>query len=413
MMRPLFPLVVGLLLFAEAAQAAPSGITLDEAIATALAQQPQLRQASASVAAAEARRRGTQASQLPQVSLNSGYQAATTGGGASLGTSVSQLLYDFGQSSSRTDAAAAQLDVQRAAALQARQQALLAVRTVYFDAQAARAGIASAKETFANQQRHFDSIQRMVQIGTRAPIDLALARKDLANAQLQVIRAESAYGEAKARLNQAMGREGSLDFEVTTGAYPAVAGEGAAIEALVAEALANRPDFAALQAQQRAQEASVRAAKSANTPTLRATVGANATDRTLAVAGPTVTGGLNLSWPLWNGGSHQAQADEAEASLAGLEAQADAQRLQVRLELEQARLAITAGKAAVKAAGESLASARKQLTLAEGRYASGVGNIIELSDAQLAVTNAQTQQIQEERGLAQARARLLKALGRS
>jgi outer membrane protein TolC len=42
-----------------------------------------------------------------------------------------------------------------------------------------------------------------------------------------------------------------------------------------------------------------------------------------------------------------------------------------------------------------------------------VGSILELSDAQLAVTNALTQQIQEEKGLSLARARLLKALGRS
>jgi outer membrane protein len=51
------------------------------------------------------------------------------------------------------------------------------------------------------------------------------------------------------------------------------------------------------------------------------------------------------------------------------------------------------------------------LKLAEGRYSAGVGNIIELGDAQLALTNAEMQRIQADYNLATARAHLLRALG--
>lgn len=396
--------------------AQPASLTLEEALRSALELQPQLRQASASVRAAEARQEAARSPMLPQVSASSNYLLGTSnlalGGGFSVGANVSQLLYDFGQAANRAAAAAAQTDVQRRNEGNVHQQVALNVRNVFFGAQAAKVLVGVAQETLANQERHADRIQRMVSVGSRAPIDLALARKDLANARLLLIRAESGYAEARAQLNQAMGREGSLEFDVTGGAFPVIPGERQPIEALMREALEHRPEVAALQEQQRSQEASLRALRGANSPALRATAGTSFGDSRSLASGPALNGGLTLSWPLWNGGNSQAQVAGAEADMSNLVAQADLLRQQIRLEIEQARLAILSGQGAVKAAAESVRFAQEQLRLAEGRYEAGVGSILELSDAQLAVTTARSQEVQEEQRLAQARARLLKALGR-
>src|SRR5436305_1457533 len=51
-------------------------------------------------------------------------------------------------------------------------------------------------------------------------------------------------------------------------------------------------------------------------------------------------------------------------------------------------------------------------TLAEGRYETGVGNAIELGDAQVALTSAEAQTVQADDRLSTARAQLLRALGR-
>jgi outer membrane protein len=53
-----------------------------------------------------------------------------------------------------------------------------------------------------------------------------------------------------------------------------------------------------------------------------------------------------------------------------------------------------------------------RLTLAEGRYQAGVGNVIELGDSQVALTTAAAQEVQAIFNLATARAKLLQALGR-
>jgi outer membrane protein len=60
-----------------------------------------------------------------------------------------------------------------------------------------------------------------------------------------------------------------------------------------------------------------------------------------------------------------------------------------------------------------LASAREQLRLAEQRFATGVGSILELYDAQVSYAGAAAQAVQARYSLASARAQLLAALGRT
>jgi len=74
---------------------------------------------------------------------------------------------------------------------------------------------------------------------------------------------------------------------------------------------------------------------------------------------------------------------------------------------------VRAAKASEEATHEAVVNAREQLRLAEGRYQAGVGNMIELGDAQVAMTTAAAQEVQAHFGLATSRAQLLLALGQS
>jgi outer membrane protein len=121
--------------------------------------------------------------------------------------------------------------------------------------------------------------------------------------------------------------------------------------------------------------------------------------------------GATLTWQLFQGGLTNAQVDEARANLVGLDAQIETLRQQIRVDVEQARLSVRATKAVLVASDEVVINARERLRLAEGRYATGVGNGIELADAQLALTSALAQRIQAEYNLAAARANLVHALG--
>ncbi len=425
-MRP--PLAALLLLAAPALAEPPAParvLALDEAVRLARANQPQLRQARAGTEAARARADQALAPLLPQLSGTASFSHATenlpgfpesssTARQWSLGAKLQQLVWDFGQTTGRWEAAresaASQRDSERATAL----QVLISVRSAYFAARAARDLVGVARETLQNQEAHLRQVQGFVEVGRSPEIDLAQARTDRANAQVQLIVAQNGYETAKAQLNQAMGIEGPTDYDVADDTLQAVVGEDLPIDALLAEALPRRPDVAALEAQSRAQRATLGSARGGYWPTLG--VSAGVTDAGPVIDGPSMTWNWSatatLSWNVFQGGLTRAQVTEAEASLVGLEAQLAALRQQVRLELEQARLAVRAARAARGAAGEALLNARERLRLAEGRYQTGAGSIIELGDAQVALTAAGAQQVQADYTLASARAQLLKALGR-
>ncbi|MGE5237168.1 MAG: TolC family protein [Acidobacteriota bacterium] len=428
---------LALLILAATTPAAPARIvTLDEALATARAHQPQLRQAAAATQAALARSDEALAPLLPQLSGNASYQRATanftsrpgalpsqlagSGGGESwrsfdyldLGLNANLLLYDFGQTRNRWRASQASVASQRDSERTTLEGVLYAVRTAFFQARAARGLVVVATDTLANQQRHLEQTEGFVEVGTQAPIALAQAKTDVANARVQLITAENGYDTARAQLNQAMGVERPTDYDVADESQPPVDGEDGTTDALLAEAIASRPELAALAQEIHAQELTVRALRGALGPSLVASTG-------FTDAGPHAgsltwnwSGALGLSVPIFSGGQTRAQMREAEATLASIEAQADTERQQVRFEIEQARLAVRAAKASLEASGDALSNAQAQLQLAEGRYQTGIGSIIELGDSQVALTAAAQQKVQAEYNLAQARAALLKALGR-
>jgi outer membrane protein len=119
-----------------------------------------------------------------------------------------------------------------------------------------------------------------------------------------------------------------------------------------------------------------------------------------------------LTWPIFQGGLTHGQVAEAQANLRAINAQEDAFRLQVRIDVEQAALAVRAARATLNAALFVLENAKKQLQLAEGRYAAGMGSVIELSDAQVTRTMAAAQEVGARFSLASSRAALWGALGR-
>ena len=180
----------------------------------------------------------------------------------------------------------------------------------------------------------------------------------------------------------------------------------------MSEAVRARPDITSLDAQIRAQELSLGATRAAYWPTLSAATGATESGAQIDNLVWNWNASLNLTWQVYQGGVTRAQVQEASANLKGLVAQRDALRQTLRVNVEQARLGLRAAKAGLSASEEALVNARERLKLAEGRYQVGVGNLIELGDAQLAYTNAAVQKVQAEYNLANARAQLLQALGR-
>ena len=261
-------------------------------------------------------------------------------------------------------------------------------------------------------------MQRYVGAGLRPEIDVLQEKAAAATARTTLVSAQNDYEIAKAQLNQAMGVERDTEYDVADESVPAVAGEDDSTDALLDEALRTRPELAVLASQRRVQVLTVDNANRAYYPTLRASTGVS--------GGPGLPGypgwswrpsaswdaSISLSWTIYDGGARDASVRDAEAALVAFDAQAVATRQQIRLDIERARLAVRGGRETLAAASDALDNAQALLHLAEQRYANGMGSIIELGDAQLALTRAEGTKIQAEYNLATARGELLDALGR-
>ena len=325
---------------------------------------------------------------------------------------ASQLLFDFGASPNRYQAARAAADAQAAQERATALQVDFVVRQAFFDARAKRALQQVARETLSNQQAHLRQTEGFVRAGTRPEIDLVQARTDTANAQVQAINAENAYETSKVTLNAAMGAPGPTDYDVGDEAMPELAGEDGLTDGLMQEALRTRPEVQSIEDLVRSDELTVRALQGNYWPSIAAGAGLTQGGRNLDNLGWNVQVGVTLSWNLFQGGLTRAQVSEAEANVINEVAQLDLLKQQLRSDVDGARLAVRAGKATLSATREALENARARLKLAEQRYAVGVGSAIELGDAQVALTQAAAQAVQSDDTLATARAQLMRALGR-
>jgi outer membrane protein len=411
-------------------------VTLAEALRAARAHQPTLDLARGNATTARGLADQARGALLPQVNGTVSYKRGTTNfvpqpGGMTLGTTpaltsslatvpqwfagltASQLVYDFGETINRWKAARVAADAADESTHTTEAQVAYGARSAFFMARAAKDLVGVARDTLANQEKHLVQVQGFVEVGTHPEIDLTQAKADRATAQLQLINAENNYAVAKAMLNMAMGVERSVDYDLSDEEQPPVEGEDAPVEALIDFAKQSRPEMANLRLNLQSQELGLRSARDMYWPNLGLSGSANDSGPYLDRTNWNFSGVVTLSVPLLQGGAIDAQIHQAQGQVVQAKAQLETERQQVRLDVEQARLGIRSAKGAIAAADDALANTRDRLRLAEGRYATGVGSIIELGDAQVALTTAAAQKVSAQYQLYTARAQLLKALGRN
>ena len=412
-------------------------LTLAEALQTAREHQPQLLQARANTSAAFAQALQARSGLLPQLGFTGSYQRTTANfvprPGISVkaaqgttppnnfdtfdfynfGLTANQLVYDFGQTTGKWRAAQAAAggtaDTEQATLI----SILQGVRVTYFAACATKALVEVAAQTLDNQDKHLRQIEGFVDVGTRPEIDLAQGKTDVANAKVSLINSQNQYAIAKAQLNQAIGIEGKVDYEVQTESLPPVPGEDTGSQILFEEAAGARPDLAALVEQRRSQQLTLDSIRGAYAPSIGVATGMTDAGGQVGNLGWNWNAGVTVTWPLYQGGLTDAQVSQAKANLVAVDAQISALRQSILVQVQQARLTVVANRESLKAAEEALVNAKERLRLAEGRYETGVGSVIELGDAQVALTNAAAQRVDAEFNLASARAALLQALGRT
>jgi outer membrane protein TolC len=398
---------------------------LPEVIRIALETQPQIQSRLYDYAAARYRVAQAFAPLLPQLSASwtaSRDRFATSVSGVSVsgiaGTdtatrttaqlALSQLLFDFGKSLAATEVSRRFADVAKEDIEVQRDLIVLAVKEAYFNLLFANRLIVVNQQALDRADLNLKSARGFYEVGTRPKSDVVRAEVDVANAQLEIIRARNASRLAQVALNTGMGLtpvDAPVQVEDVLAYQPFVHEHGQ----LLPEALRGRAEYRQARLRVNAAESTVKLQIRNFFPdiTANALVGATTTDFQqiweLGVA---------LNWNIFDGGGKIARYQESLEALKSTQAQLRASELGVAQEVEQANLNVDEAEQRIQAAKAAVASAQENFRLSQGRFDAGVGTILELTDAQLALTQAQSTEAQALSDFHIAVARLERALGR-
>jgi outer membrane protein TolC len=295
----------------------------------------------------------------------------------------------------------------------------LQVQLAFFGALAADEQVAVAQDAVKNYRAHTAQTRGLHESGLRTGIDVATAESAQASIEIALARALAAREAAAAQLGVALGEDhpGGWQLVPEPAAFELQPQDAERAEApiatLVDAAAAQRPDLEQLRLEERGYGAAVSSTRGSYLPALTLSLSPTWGGQSLSTLVPNLTWMVSLGYPV--GGMSpllvHGQTREAEGLLVGVRAQRRAALDAVRGETLASRALLVAARDEVRFARTLVESAARQRGLAEGRYQTGVGNVIELYDALLTDVSARSQLVQAHLDLASARARLKHALG--
>jgi outer membrane protein TolC len=393
-----------------APQIAGRALSLDEAVAIGLAQQPNIQARLFDYAAARHRVTQALAPMLPQIT---GTSSASRVSQTTLSTSpatgittpvkidrqlndtflaqvsLSQLLFDFGKNAASTESARKFAEVALENVELQRQLITQAVKQAYTNINFAQRLIRVNEQALQRAELNLRSARGFFEVGTRPKSDVTRAEVDVANARVDVIRARNAERLGRVALNTGMGIAAdsptqvldSLVYQPTTMDRPA----------LLDEALKRRPEARQARLTAEATDALLKRTFRDFFPDITGAAAYGGIRTSLDEAWSAT---LSLSWSIFDGGNRIARFREARANLEAAQARVKAQDLTISQDVEQTIITVNEADERIQAAQKAVESAQENFRLAQGRFDAGVGTILELTDAQLALTQAQNTEAQ-------------------
>ena len=323
-------------------------------------------------------------------------------------------VLDFGRRSSGVAQAEAGIDLARSDALVAADAVVFQVRKAYYDLLASLAFETTAEKTLAEAKEHFTWAHEAVKDGLRPPVDEVQAKADVTKGELALVRAQAGVRVSRVRLIEAIGEVGIHHIQVQPTTVPPDIVESE--DALLDLAYRQRPDYAALRAQQREAAAGVARIRAEFYPRLWAQgsveiMGADPNLPTSLSVVPDWDLGLVLAVPIFEGFLTTHQAREAEAKTEIVKDREADLRLTIIEQVREAYVNFKSALEAVTAADANRLAAEEELHVVAGRYNNGLGNILDLVISQAIQVTAEDEAVRERYQAGVARSVLDLAIG--
>lgn len=388
---------------AEEASADIVLLSLDDLIRIALTNNPQVDSAFEQRNQREGQLTQARSSYLPRLSINGNYSRVKIDGlqpedednMAHGGASVSQLIYDFGETTGAIAAGHANLEASVANTEQVSQGIVLQVRQACYNVLEKKHLIKVAEQAVSNYEQHLDRAKEYFKAGVRTRIDVVNAEVELSSARLRLLQSQYDLKSARVALERILGKipnNGRYDLiPILDGLdrlgdkIPHLPGP---LEQLLETANEQRQDIKQQKAFIKTAEAVIRQADSGYWPSIGATAGLDAYDTELPTFQDQWNVGVGLTWELFSGFRTRGRLVEAKAlrrenlyRLYDLE-------LLVTQDVTDSLIRADENRESVLLNMETVRLATENLNLASERYKAGLNDMIEYNDAELRYTTA-------------------------
>jgi len=313
---------------------------------------------------------------------------------------LSWLLFDFGAREATIEAALEGLIAANWEHDQAVLDAVLGVAQAYYDLVGALRQVEESERSVADAAASVRAANARMREKIGTAYDSLQAQTTLAQIQIDLEGYRGQVEIARGQLSTAVGLPAST--RLVTGATrtrPDLDRAMGGVDEMIEVARRNRPDLGAAWADLRASEAEVWAATAAMLPSFSAA--GNVQRLTVESDLPTERGwpytvGVTVSLPLFTGFENVNKLREAKENVEAARATAVGAEQTAIEEVWASYANLRTAEATVRTSQRWIDAARKSYKAARVAYENGLGNIIELLDAQIALATARTQLVEAD-----------------
>jgi outer membrane protein TolC len=389
--------------------------TLDwaQCLTEAASHHPDLRSAAESVRQSEAQRDIVRGGLLPSVSASaggerSGSSAAAPAGAWSYGVNASQLVFDGAKTSSQVKSATETVKASKFNESNVSVATRYALRTAFVQLLTAQKQVALAEEIAVKRRQNLRLIALLYKSGTENIGSQSKAKADLAEAEYEVAQARRGLELAQVVLATQLGRASFGAIRVT-GQFTAK--EPTRQSPDFDQIARENPTYLNLTAQKDAAGYSLQAARGAFMPSVSLSTGfGNGAFKQLPPDRTDWQAGIDVSVPIYAGGTGRAGVAKARALVNQLNADEESLYLSLKRSLAQAWKSFVDASGNVDVQKKYLDAASERARIADAQYSAGLVSfnewtIIEdnLVSAKKSFLNAQSNLLTAEAAWVQAK----------
>jgi outer membrane protein len=390
----------------KSASSSARTLTIQEAEAIALRNNPQITVGKLQALQSREFARETRSALMPQVNVNVTGVDSNPGSRiaagfltnpavyprAAAGVTLTQLITDFGRTTNLVSSSEFLAKAEDANAVATRQQIILAVDEAFYNVLETKALLLVAEDTVKARQDLVDQIQALTNAKLRSDLDLSFSKVDLARANLLLLESKNNYEASLSTLSAILGYPEQQNFDAVESAPQTLTPPEADALPLIQKALQLRPEIVSLQEQVTAAEKFGKAEHDLWWPTVSAMgVTGQAPVRDNHIPSWYGAVGVNINVPVFNGFLFNARAKSADLGTEMTRKKLQDMQDGVARDVRNSWLVTGKAYERLSVTKQLEEQASLALELAQARYKLGLGTIVEFSQAELQKTDADLQ----------------------